>query len=287
MQVLHEDGRTASRKSYMWLVCSGGDADTGPPIVIYNYRATRAGQNAVELTDGFKGHYLMCDGYQGYNKVRGVIRCACLAHVRRKFSDAIPRKDGKEVPGSPASAGRDYCSTLFMWERKFAGMAADRRKNARLEHEKPVLDGFRTWLDGQKPVAGSRLGKAVDYALNMWPFMQNYLLDGHLEISNQKAENHVRPFAVGRRNWLFSDSVNGAVASCAIYSLIETAKASRLHIKPYLEHVMKYMRDHANGSGRIDDILPWSEEMQERYSQSVKVQVTDSELRELEQDTLT
>ena len=283
VQVLHEDGRTAEQKSYVWLSCVSRE-DGSPPAVIYSYRPTREGKNAEEILEGFKGHYLVCDGYQGYNRVSGVVRCGCLAHIRRKFVDAIQKKDGKAVPGTPGFQGREFCDTLFLWERKYAGLPPDQKKLKRLEHEKPVLEAFWAWLDKQNPESGSRLDKAVTYARNQRAFMENYLLDGRIEISNQISENSVRPFAVGRRNWLFSDSTNGAVASTAIYSLIETAKLNDLRIKPYLTEVLKFMRDHANGSGRmdLDGILPWAKPMQEKYNLSVKLKVDEDILKSLE-----
>ena len=286
VQVLHEDGRRATQKSYMWLTCSG-PGDGKPRIVIYSYRPTRAGKNAEELLQDFQGHYLVCDGYQGYNKVKGVIRCSCLAHIRRKFNDAIPKTSGKQVVGAPAARGRNYCDMLFMWERKLRDLSPEERHEKRLEHEKPVLEDFWKWLDKQHPTSGSRLDKAVTYARNQKRFMEDYLLDGRIEISNQTSENAVRPFAVGRRNWLFSDSVDGAIASAAIYSLIQTAKMNDLRIMPYLTEILTFMRDHANGSERIDvdDLLPWSDSMQSRFNVNNKLklkQVTIEDLKKLQ-----
>ena len=286
IQVLHEEGRRATQKSYMWLICSGKE-DNLPRIVIYSYRPTRAGENAKELLEGFEGHYLVCDGYQGYNKVSGVVRCSCLAHIRRKFHDAIPKENGKQVTGSIGMRGRNYCDTLFMWEREFAGLSPEKRREKRLTHEKPVLEDFWKWLDEQKPTSGSRLAKAVTYAKNQKEFMEHYLLDGRIEISNAIAENAVRPFAVGRRNWLFSNSVSGAMASAAFYSLIETAKINGLRIRPYLTEVLTVMRDHANGSERIDidELLPWSETMQSKFSAATKQNlkgITYEDLKDLQ-----
>ena len=286
IQVLHEEGRRATQKSYMWLICSGKE-DNLPRIVIYSYRPTRAGENAKELLEGFEGHYLVCDGYQGYNKVSGVVRCSCLAHIRRKFHDAIPKENGKQVTGSIGMRGQNYCDTLFMWEREFAGLSPEKRREKRLTHEKPVLEDFWKWLDEQKPTSGSRLAKAVTYAKNQKEFMEHYLLDGRIEISNAIAENAVRPFAVGRRNWLFSNSVSGAMASAAFYSLIETAKINGLRIRPYLTEVLTVMRDHANGSERIDidELLPWSETMQSKFSAATKQNlkgITYEDLKDLQ-----
>ena len=286
IQVLNEEGRKATQKSYMWLICSGKE-DNLPRIVIYSYRPTRAGENAKELLEGFEGHYLVCDGYQGYNKVSGVVRCSCLAHIRRKFHDAIPKENGKQVTDSIGMRGRNYCDTLFMWEREFARLSPEKRREKRLAHEKPVLEDFWKWLDEQKPASGSRLAKAVTYAKNQKEFMEHYLLDGRIEISNQIAENAVRPLAVGRRNWLFSNSVNGAIASAAFYSLVETAKINGLRIRPYLTEVLTVMRDHANGSGRIDieELLPWSETMQSKFSATTKQnlkEITYEDLKNLQ-----
>jgi transposase len=131
--------------------------------------------------------------------------------------------------------------------------------------ERPVIDAFWKWVDGQNPSEGSRLGKAVNYARNQRSYLENYLLDGRIAISNNVAENSIRPFTVGRKNWLFSDTVDGASASAAIYSLVETAKVNNLRVKPYLEEVLTFMRGYVNGSGNIDDILPWAASMQERF----------------------
>ena len=276
VQVLHEDGRKATTQSYMWLACSGNDGL--PKIIYYRYTPTRAGANAVKLLADFEGTYLICDGYQGYNAVvkfhKDLIRCGCWAHLRRKLADAIPIKDGEEIPGSPAIEGRNLIDKLFLVESILSDRSPEERTRIRQELEVPILKSFWEWLDKQKPVSGSRFAAAVNYAKNQKPVMENYLLDGRIALSNAIAENNVRDFAVGRRNWLFSASVNGATASAAIFSLIETAKANNLRVRPYLKEVITYMRDHANGSERVDvdPILPWSDEMQRRFALSSQIE---------------
>ena len=276
VQVLHEEGRKATTQSYMWLACSGNDGL--PKIIYYRYTPTRAGANAVKLLADFEGTYLICDGYQGYNAVvkfhKDLIRCGCWAHLRRKLADAIPTKDGKEIPGSPAIEGRNLIDKLFLVESILSDRSPEERTRIRQELEVPILKSFWEWLDKQKPVSGSRFAAAVNYAKNQKPVMENYLLDGRIALSNAIAENNVRDFAVGRRNWLFSASVNGATASAAIFSLIETAKANNLRVRPYLKEVITYMRDHANGSERVDvdPILPWSDEMQRRFALSSQIE---------------
>ncbi len=276
VQVLHEEGREPTTQSFMWLACSGNDGL--PRIVYYRYSPTRKGANAVKLLENFEGLYLVCDGYQGYNAVEKLhehlTRCGCWAHLRRKLVDAIPTKNRKEIPGSPAIEGRNLIDRLFLIEGILSDKTPEERTRIRKELEIPILKSFWEWLEKQKPVSGSRFATAVTYAKNQKPIMENYLLDGRLALSNQVAENAIRPFAVGRRNWLFSASPNGAAASAAIFSLIETAKANNLRVRPYLKEVITYMRDHRNGSERIDvdPILPWSGEMQSRFSISNPVE---------------
>lgn len=272
VQVLHEEGRKATTQSYMWLACSGNDGL--PKILYYRYTPTRKGVNAVKLLSDFEGLYLICDGYQGYNAVAKLhdhlTRCGCWAHLRRKLVDAIPTKGGEELPGSPAIEGRNLIDKLFLVESFLSDKTPEERTRMRNDLEIPILKAFWEWLDKQKPVSGSRFATAVTYARNQKPIMENYLLDGRIAISNAIAENGVRDFAVGRRNWLFSASPNGATASAVIFSLIETAKANNLRVRPYLKEVITYMRDHKSGSERVDvdPILPWSDEMQKRFSLS-------------------
>ena len=186
--------------------------------------------------------------------------------------EAIPTKNGEEIPGSPAIEGRNLVDKLFLVESILSDKTPEERTRMRKELEVPILKHFWEWLEKQRPVNGSRFAAAVNYAQNQKPVMENYLLDGRIALSNQTAENAIRPFAVGRRNWLFSASVDGATASAAIYSLIETAKANNLRIRPYLQEVVTYMRDHTNEKGservNVDPILPWSDEMQKRFSLS-------------------
>ena len=148
----------------MWLFRSGEDG--GVPIIIYKYSETRAGDNAVEFLQGFKG-YLMCDGYSGYNKVPDAKRTACWAHIRRYLVDAVPK--GKNLDYSqPAVQGILYIDRLFRLEEtiKAKSTTFDSLKKARLEKEVPVIEGFLSWLDMQNPTRGSRMDKAVTYIQN-------------------------------------------------------------------------------------------------------------------------
>ena len=260
-QVLKEDGKTAQSRSYMWLFGSGNDGL--PPIRLYDYQPSRGGYHAEEFLKGFSG-YLICDGFSGYNKLKGVIRCGCLAHMRRYWKEALPGKSRKSSDKTHAEIGLDYCNQLFELEKEYADLDADTRKAERLETKPAIWEAYWSWLETVNPAGGSRLAKAVTYAKNQKPYMENYLLDGRCSISNNIAENIARPYAVGRKNFLFHDTVKGAQASAIIYSLVETAKLNNLNIYAYLETVLLYMPDYKNEPEGIEELMPWSEMIQQR-----------------------
>ena len=179
----------------MWLFRSGEDGL--PPIILYKYSETRAGENAVDFLHGFKG-YLMCDGYSGYNKVPDAKRTACWAHIRRYLTDAIPK--GKALDYTqPSLQGVMYINQRFHLEDiiKAKHTSFDAIKKARLEKGKPVVEGFLSWLDQQAPVRGSRMDKAVTYIQNRRSYLTTYLEDGRCSFSNNLSENAIRPFSVG------------------------------------------------------------------------------------------
>jgi len=260
VQVLKEDGKKPQTKSYMWLYRSGNDGK--PPIILYDYKPSRNGDNPAEYLKGFTG-YLHTDGFSGYNKL-DVIRCGCWAHLRRKFVEAIPGKKANDTQPTNAEIGRDFCDKLFHIEESLKELSPKERYAKRLELERPVLDAFWCWLENLTVLNGSALGKAVAYAKNQKPYMENYLLDGRCSISNNIAENSIRPFCVGRKNWLFSDTPKGAEASAAIYSIIETAKANGLNVYTYLEYLLLYMpdTDYHNHPEELELLMPWSEAVQ-------------------------
>ena len=256
LQVLHEPDRRAQTKSYMWLFRSGEDGS--PPIILYKYSETRAGDNAVDFLHGFKG-YLMCDGYSGYNKVPDAKRTACWAHIRRYLTDAIPK--GKALDYTqPSVQGVMYINQLFHLEdvikRNYTSF--DAIKKARLEKEKPVVEGFLSWLDQQTPVRGTRMDKAVTYIQNRRSCLITYLEDGRCSFSNNLSENAIRPFTVGRKNWLFCDTPNGAQASAIVYSMVEMAKANGVNVYHYLTYLLEKMPSDRMSDEELELLSPWN-----------------------------
>ena len=263
IQVLHEPGRTPESKSYVWLMRSGNDGL--PPIIYYRYAPTRSGDVALELTDGIQpGTYLMCDGFSGYNKLKDVRRCTCYAHIRRYFYEAIPAGHDRDIT-NPAVQGVMYCNKLFSYENKYAERhyKPETIKKRRLKDEKPVIEAFLDWADKQVVTGNSKFSKALTYFKNRRNDLMTYLEDGHCSLSNNWSENSIRPVTVGRKNWLFSSSVDGAEASMNIYTIIEMAKLHGLKRQKYLEYILEHRPSAEMTDEELSLLAPWNKDVQE------------------------
>ena len=258
VQVMNEEGRKNTTDSYMWVYSTGQHCKH--PIRIFEYQPGRSGKYPQEFLKGFNG-YLHTDAYSGYKKVPGITRCLCWTHLRRNFVDALP-KDIHSPEATIVSQGITYCNKLFKIEKTFESLSSEQRKAERLKQEKPVLDAFWSWIDStrDKVLPKSKLGEAMNYALNQKEELMNYLEDGNCSISNNLAENSIRPFTLGRKNWLFSGSPRGATASAAVYSIIESAKANGLNPYKYLYFIFKDLPGVQFGQHPefLEDYLPWS-----------------------------
>jgi transposase len=254
LQVLKEPGRSSTSKSYMWLYRTSGC--TKQAIVLYEYQPTRKAEHAEYFLKGFSG-WLHADGYQGYHKLPGNIRVVgCWAHARRKFDEALQTLPKEMQKDAPAAIGECYCSRLFKLEQAFAELTLEERYEKRLEQEKPVLDALLSWANEMqaKTAPKSALGRAIHYLLEQWPYLTRYLEDGRLELSNNRAERSIKPFVMGRKNWLFANTPGGAQASAVIYSLIETAKENGLDPYRYLLWILQ------NAPGLSETDEAWAEQ---------------------------
>lgn len=258
LQVLKEPGRSAESKSYMWLYRTGRE---GPPIILYDYQTTRAGKHPENFLSGFKG-YLHVDGYSGYNKLSAVTLVGCWAHARRKFDEAL-----KALPASqgnadvPAKEGLDFCNQLFAIERQIHDATPEERYQIRLERSLPLMEAFLAWLKYQRPrvLPKSAFGQAIQYNLNQWDRLKVFLLDGRLEIDNNRSERSIKPFVIGRKNWLFANTPRGAKASATIYSIVESAKENGLNPYEYLQYLFERMPNlDITNKDILDELLPWS-----------------------------
>ncbi len=257
LTVLKEPGRKARQRSYVSVYRTSGDSRH--PVVLYDYQPSRAGECAGRFLEGFTG-LLHTDGYEAYHcKLPPEITVAgCWAHMRRKFTDTLKSLPKELRDRSPAKIGLDYCDKLFHLERGYADqkLSFQQRYQTRLEQSKPVAEKFFAWAKAEyekNPVPKSMLGAALTYAVNQESWLMNVFLDGRLELSNNRAERAVRPFAVGRKNWLFSNTPKGADASAAIYSIVETAKANGL--RPFL--YLRYLLERLPYGSPAEACLPW------------------------------
>ena len=263
IQVLKEEGKTAQSDKWMWVTRGG---PPGRPSVLFEYDPSRAGSVPVRLLDGFSG-VLQADGYSGYSQVckqSGLTRIGCWDHARRKFIEATQATPsvakGKSKPGaSKADVALGYIGKLYAIEREQKERSDAERYQARQTRSMPLLAEFKTWLDNNvgKVMKGSLTRKAMEYTLGQWPYLVGYCERGDLHISNILAENAIRPFAVGRKAWLFADSAQGAKASATCYSLLETAKANDLEPSAYINHVLAQIGE-ADSLEKLEALLPWN-----------------------------
>ena len=229
LQVLGEKGRKNTTKSYMWCYRGGGET----PSIVYEYHETRQGHHAKQFLSGFKG-YLQTDDYSGYfwaNNEKEIVRVGCHAHARRPFAELA--KLGN-TPGLASEALKFY-RKLYAIEKEARenNISFEQRHQLRNEKTLPILEAFKKWLDIHvtKTSEQGKIGKAIRYCLSNWPELTNFLKDGRIEIDNNFIENAIRPFALGRKNWLFAGSPAGAKAGAVFYSLLQTCKANG--VEPY------------------------------------------------------
>ena len=277
IQVLKEEGRKAQSKSYFWLIRTGEDGLN--PIILYNYTPTRAGENAKQFLKGIEpGFYLMADGYQGYNKVKETKRCCCFAHIRRYLLEAIPKGHEKDY-SNPAVQGVLYCNKLFEYERSYKekGLSFKQIQNRRLKDHKPVIEGFLAWLKQVNPGSNGKLKKAITYIRNREEFLMTYLEDGRCSLSNNLSENCIRPVTVGRKNWLFSDTPDGANANALYLTIVEMAKAYNLNLYEYLKYLLEHRPNKDMSDDELAKLAPWSEEVQEKCSKQMEQNVSVQE----------
>ena len=237
LQVMKEPGRKNTSKSYMWLF--RGEFKERP-VLLYQYHPTRSGDVPSNFLKGFKGH-LLTDGYSGYSESGaspGIIHCGCWAHVRRKFKDA---HDISETKNTRTALG--LIGSLYQIEKqiRLSGMGLEKILALRREKSKPIVADFKKFLLTLNVLPKGLLGRAVSYALNQWGRLTVFLDVPFVPIDNNRIENDIRPFVLGRKNWLFSGSPRGAYASCAIYSLIRTARANGLDPYCYLRYLFEQL----------------------------------------------
>jgi len=266
--VVDSKGEDTKANKYMWLYRTGGSEY---PIILYDYQRTRSSTCPKEFLKGFTG-VLQTDGYQGYNSVENVKHIYCLAHIRRKYFDIVSKLEGEALKNSRAVIGLNFCEQLYKIEKEikeeYQGSEDFYRKRyeIRLEKSEPIIEEFIKYVDIELKSALPRspLGQALEYSRKLLPEFRTFLTDGSLEIDNNGAERAIKPFVLGRKNWLLCNTPKGASASAIIYSIVETAKANDLNVERYLAYLMDVLCNlEKKDTAMLLKYMPWSKELPE------------------------
>ena len=268
LKVINDNGKDSKSKKYMWLYLSNTDFK---PVILYDYQSTRSSSCPKNFLGDYHG-FLQTDGYNGYNSVSGATRLYCLAHIRRYFYDIVSNLDEEALKNSKAIIGFNYCTQIYKLEKELreAYSSDDNyyniRFNIRKEKLTPIIDAFIEYVEREikDALPRSPLGKALEYAKKHLPGLKNVLLDGCLEVDNNAAEREIKPFVIGRKNFLFANTAKGATASANIYSIVETAKANNLVIERYLTYLFDNLsKIDISDSEAIENLMPWSNKIPE------------------------
>lgn len=270
IQCLKEPGRKPTAMSWAWVFCS---CASDVPVYLFKYDPSRGHGVPDAFIDPHWSGTIVTDGYSAYSKLlekRGgdIRRVSCLVHARRKFKDVLKGADKaapSAVDSTAAATAVRMMDEIFHVDNAFDEMKPEERSEARERELRPLLDKLVKWCDDTAPeaVPGTLLDEALTYARNQLPFLYNAIGEGRAPIENNRAESAIRPFAVGRRNWLFSDTQQGAEASCGIYSIVCTARANGLMPMRYLEWLLEEIPNMADPSDEtaLKRMLPWSDEV--------------------------
>jgi len=264
LRVLTKDGKPTDSKSYMWLYMSSEHSKK--QMALYEYQPSRSGKHAKAFLQGFSG-FLQTDDYAGYNSVESVTRIGCLAHARRYFTDAIKALP-KDVPieSTFTYQALEYFKEIFKIEGEFKGLDITYRYKLRQEKLIPKFESYLSWLQGAslKVVPKSTVGKAINYSLSNWEYLINSIKVEEGELTNNRAERAIKPFVIGRKNYLFAKSPNGARASAVIYSVVESAKLNGLNPYYYIKYLLEQLPQiKLTSEESIDHLLPWSNTLPE------------------------
>jgi len=255
LKVLKDNGKPVDSMSRMWVFCSGKHEPK--QLCLYKYHATRSGKVAKEMLEEYS-KYLQTDGYSGYNIIQTATRIGCWAHVRRKWTDCLPK--GIDSTNSKAAKALELVEKLFAIEILAESLTIEEIQKLRDEQSKPVLDAYWSLLESIDAPGGSNLHKAVEYSFNQKKHLENVMLDGRLEFTNNRAERAVKPFVMARKNFLFSDTSKGADASAMCFSIIETAKLNNLNVYGYLTYLLTELPKFGENptTEQLELVMPWA-----------------------------
>ena len=266
IQCNKEEGKLPSSESFMWVMQSAASEEI--QAAFFYYSRSRSGENARKLLENYQG-YLITDAYAGYDTVPGIKRALCWSHARRYFVESIPLDaKGKEIQGSKGAEGREYIDLLFKVEDEIKDLPYAEKKVKRQDASQPILDAFWAWVEKTSALytTNEKLTQALGYCQNQRKYLETFLEDGRIPLSNNYCEANIKPFATARRAWLFADTPKGAFANGVLYTLVESAKANDLDVYEYLKYLLTEMPNnhYQENPSIIDRLLPWSPELPEQ-----------------------
>ncbi len=272
IQCNKEEGKKASSDSFMWVMRSG--ACEAITATYFHYSPSRSTEVAKRLLKEYQG-YLITDAYAGYNQAGNYKRSLCWSHCRRYYIESIPLDSkGKEIPGSKGAEGRAYIDLLFKVEKEIKKLSSEEKLQKRQEASQPILDAFWAWVEetSSMDTTNEKLTKALNYSKNQKKYLETFMEDGRVPISNNLCEANIKPFATARRAWLFADTPKGSEANAILYTLTESARNNELDVYEYLKYLLTEMpnNDHLNHPEIIEHYLPWSKELPEECRLTTK-----------------
>jgi transposase len=266
-EVLREPGKKAQTVSYMWVYATGKYAEH--KIVLFDYKDSRKHENPKIFLGDFEG-FIHSDGFQAYHNLSPlIVVVGCWTHARRKFADILKTLKAEFRKNSKAYIAMQYFKQLAKLEVDYENLSPEERCTRRLTESKPVAEALFAWAETINAEATSGLGKALSYLANQRKWLMNVYLDGRLEMTNNRAERSIRPFVIGRKNWLFCNTPGGANASAIMYSIVETAKENELKPYEYLKYLFEKLPNIP--ASEIDTLFPWSPELPEHIRNATPV----------------
>lgn len=271
IQVLKVPGQKPTTKSYMWVYKTGRSEEK--QMVLFIFENTRAHSHAKNHLKGYTG-ILQTDGYQAYDDLEGIDHAGCFAHCRRKYTEVLDSApSGTDLTQTASYKLLHQINKFFIIEKELKDKSYEEIKEIRQQESKPLVDQFFEDVKeyAKAAVPKTKLHQALTYSISQEKKLRYYLEDGRVEISNNRAENAIRPFCVGRRNWMFSNTIQGAKASAGIYTLIESAKLNRLKPYEYIDYILTRLPEiNINDEKELEQIMPWSQELPEEIYRDKK-----------------
>ena len=260
-----KDGREGTHKNYMW-VYRTGEMCKANPVVIYDYQKTRKAEAPREMLREFQGK-LVCDGYQVYHGMEDdmadITVCGCWAHARRPFAEVVKSMGKEKAKGTAAYEALLQIEQIYRKDNELRRLPAKERKRKRRLLVKPLVDGFFQWAKEEQlnVLPSSKTAKGLQYCLNQEKYLRKFITDPEVPLDNNPAERAIRPFCVGKKNWVLIDTVHGARASAVLYSIVETAKVNNLKPYNYFKHLLTEIPKHMDDTDLefLEELLPWSD----------------------------